>query len=650
MNGKEIDLAEIESKIATLNRELSVLQKTSVTGHGEIVNHGHRLEVDKSLRLSNLLNRISTLEKATKKEFWERDSETKYIYPGTYTDYVSIGYSSKGSEILSVDGNIETLDGHYVVTDKVRARDGDGLLLQDDGGNGITIAEGGVCTFDSFPITPSAAPTTNYQVSNKKYVDDSISGTGNYSFKTITGITNDVVADSATDTLTLASGNNILGIVGTAASDTVTFTIDETKIDHGNIAGLADDDHTQYMLDAGTSVDNTIPRFDGTDGRTMQTSGIVVDDSDNVSSMGTLGCGAITSTGNLDIGAHTFTVNSIEIVGADGEVNKSAVEDSGNWDTAYGWGDHAGLYDPAGTMTTHESTYNHANYDTAYSHSQDNTQAHSDYLLNNANDTTSGTLGMASGSTIGTLTLADGSITDSGGALDFGNEHLTTTGHVGIGVAPDVNYVPLLINRTITARFSSVRGIEAAIHWNPSANSGGDLLPINMGVYPEGSSDMRDVYAGAWNFIATNNSNACRNYQGFYVNMQRTNTTMTFSGYAAMFNIYSSAVAGAAIVVTGNGYGVWLRDYTTVFNIGGTAYGIKQEGSTLLNQFAGKLAIGAVPLANECDVGCLKDGVLAMKETTTPTADANYAKLYSKNDNKLYFQDGAGTEHEVDFV
>ena len=37
-----------------------------------------------------------------------------------------------------------------------------------------------------------------------------------------------------------------------------------------------------------------------------------------------------------------------------------------NWDTAYGWGDHSGLYDPAGTMTTHESTYNHANYDTAY--------------------------------------------------------------------------------------------------------------------------------------------------------------------------------------------------------------------------------------------------------------------------------------------
>ena len=30
----------------------------------------------------------------------------------------------------------------------------------------------GIKTFSSFPITPSSAPTTNYQVANKKYVDD----------------------------------------------------------------------------------------------------------------------------------------------------------------------------------------------------------------------------------------------------------------------------------------------------------------------------------------------------------------------------------------------------------------------------------------------------------------------------------------------
>ncbi len=40
-------------------------------------------------------------------------------------------------------------DGYYIGTDKVRARDGDGLDLEDDGGNGIHIADGGVVTFDS---------------------------------------------------------------------------------------------------------------------------------------------------------------------------------------------------------------------------------------------------------------------------------------------------------------------------------------------------------------------------------------------------------------------------------------------------------------------------------------------------------------------
>lgn len=40
----------------------------------------------------------------------------------------------------------------------------------------------GVKTFGSFPITPSAAPTTDYQVANKKYVDDNI-GT-HYIYKT----------------------------------------------------------------------------------------------------------------------------------------------------------------------------------------------------------------------------------------------------------------------------------------------------------------------------------------------------------------------------------------------------------------------------------------------------------------------------------
>lgn len=48
-------------------------------------------------------------------------------------------------------------------------------------------------------------------------------------FTTITGITNDVVADALTDTLTLSSANALLTIVGTAATDTIEWTVVEAN-------------------------------------------------------------------------------------------------------------------------------------------------------------------------------------------------------------------------------------------------------------------------------------------------------------------------------------------------------------------------------------------------------------------------------------
>jgi hypothetical protein len=45
--------------------------------------------------------------------------------------------------------------------------------------------------------------------------------------------------------------------------------------------------------------------------------------------------------------------------------------------------------------------------------------------------------------------------------------------------------------------------------------------------------------------------------------------------------------------------------------------------------------------------GADNNGVIIMGETTTPTALANYAKLYPKTDDRLYWQDGAGTEKTI---
>ena len=41
------------------------------------------------------------------------------------------------------------------------------------------------------------------------------------------------------------------------------------------------------------------------------------------------------------------------------------------------------------------------------------------------------------------------------------------------------------------------------------------------------------------------------------------------------------------------------------------------------------------------------DGVITIKEVTTPTAKADSAQVYTKTDNNLYFQDGAGDERVV---
>lgn len=43
----------------------------------------------------------------------------------------------------------------------------------------------------------------------------------------------------------------------------------------------------------------------------------------------------------------------------------------------------------------------------------------------------------------------------------------------------------------------------------------------------------------------------------------------------------------------------------------------------------------------------LEGGVLSVLETTTPTPTTNYGKIYTKTDNELYFQDGAGSEKTV---
>ena len=64
-----------------------------------------------------------------------------------------------------------------------------------------------------------------------------------------------------------------------------------------------------------------------------------------------------------------------------------------------------------------------------------------------------------------------------------------------------------------------------------------------------------------------------------------------------------------------------------------------------------KLYVNGVNTVNNTDTTTIfEHGEMCIKEITTPTAKPDYGKIYTKADNKLYFQDGAGNEHEVGFV
>lgn len=65
----------------------------------------------------------------------------------------------------------------------------------------------GVKTFSSFPITPSSAPTTNYQVANKKYMDDAIIAGGVDAAAATKGISK-LSVDPVLNTNPIAVGQN----------------------------------------------------------------------------------------------------------------------------------------------------------------------------------------------------------------------------------------------------------------------------------------------------------------------------------------------------------------------------------------------------------------------------------------------------------
>jgi hypothetical protein len=114
----------------------------------------------------------------------------------------------------------------------------------------------------------------------------------------------------------------------------------------------------------------------------------------------------------------------------------------------------------------------------------------------------------------------------------------------------------------------------------------------------------------------------------------------------------SNAAAATGKVIAGIRGSIVTSDSNAGDDSGGTlSFHTKQEAGSFTAAMtidsSQNVGIGtAAPNASLT----IEAGVVSIKEVTTPTATANYGKVYTKTDNKLYFQDGAGTEHELAFA
>lgn len=84
-----------------------------------------------------------------------------------------------------------------------------------------------------------------------------------------------------------------------------------------------------YALSSLVTVDNTVPRFDGIAGK-LQTSGVVINDSNNISGVGTISSGAITSSGGISGTTGTFS-SSISVTGNVDATNAVLASSSGGF-------------------------------------------------------------------------------------------------------------------------------------------------------------------------------------------------------------------------------------------------------------------------------------------------------------------------------
>lgn len=228
--------------------------------------------------------------------------------------------------------------------------------------------------------------------------------------------------------------------------------------------------------------------------------------------------------------------------------------------------------------------------------------------------------------------------------------------------------------------FQDGAGTESALAPFVGVGGNGDVTFINNGKL--GSSNALNFSSGKLTVNSTNASNGDFQVKGDLVDSlihtDADNNRIGFGKFPTTFQYEFTSSTGITLFerettsTNGNYQPFILRHRTTGNMTTGFGSGIifavedATSGSTAIGQFQvnrgssdanGEIKIlagvgGGETLVGISELGVMsvEKGVLSLKETTTPTAATDYGRIYTKSDNKLYFQDGAGTEHEIAFV
>lgn len=167
-------------------------------------------------------------------------------------------------------------------------------------------------------------------------------------------------------------------------------------------------------------------------------------------------------TGNV-----TLTADDI----SDGSTNAiPTLTQESNWDTAYGWGDHSGLYDPAGTAAA--LTYSDVG---AIQDSADTvTDAHIDWGTG-ANQVSADDIPDGATNAIITLTQEtnfESAYTHSG--LTSGNPHSVTATDLSLGTTDDVTFQTEILNGSTSAYGLTVNQLAASTKGAVGINTASD--------------------------------------------------------------------------------------------------------------------------------------------------------------------------------